>query len=36
VGARERALAAGCDEFDTKPVVFEWLVEKITRLLGER
>lgn len=35
-GARERALAAGCDEFDTKPVVFERLMEKITRLLGER
>jgi two-component system cell cycle response regulator DivK len=35
-GARERALAAGCDEFDTKPVVFERLMEKIMRLLGER
>jgi two-component system cell cycle response regulator DivK len=35
-GARERALAAGCDEFDTKPVVFDRLLEKITRLLDER
>ena len=35
-GARERALAAGCDEFDTKPVVFDRLLEKITRLLGQR
>jgi two-component system, cell cycle response regulator DivK len=35
-GARERALAAGCDDFDTKPVVFDRLLEKITRLLDER
>jgi len=34
-GARERALAAGCDEFDTKPVDFDRLLEKIERLLAE-
>jgi two-component system cell cycle response regulator DivK len=33
VGAREKALAAGCDEFDTKPVDFDRLLSKITRLL---
>src|SRR5262245_1621981 len=31
-GAREKALAAGCDEFDTKPVDFERLVKKIQSL----
>jgi two-component system cell cycle response regulator DivK len=35
-GVRERALAAGCDEFETKPVVFDRLLEKLERLLGER
>ena len=33
-GARENALAAGCDEFDTKPVEFDRLLEKVRRLLG--
>jgi two-component system, cell cycle response regulator DivK len=32
-GSREKALAAGCDEFDTKPVDFERLVGKIRQLL---
>ena len=32
-GARERALAAGCDEFDTKPVDFDRLLATIRRLL---
>jgi CheY-like chemotaxis protein len=32
-GAREKALAAGCDEFDTKPVEFERLLGKIRQLL---
>jgi two-component system cell cycle response regulator DivK len=30
---REKALAAGCEEFDTKPVEFERLLGKIRRLL---
>jgi two-component system, cell cycle response regulator DivK len=34
-GSREKALAAGCDEFDTKPVDFDRLLQKIDRLLGE-
>ena len=33
-GSREKALAAGCDEFDTKPVEFERLMGKVRRLLG--
>ena len=32
-GSRENALAAGCDEFDTKPVDFERLLGKIRQLL---
>lgn len=32
-GSREKALAAGCDEFDTKPVEFERLLGKIRGLL---
>ena len=35
-GAREKALAAGCDEFDTKPVEFERLVATIRRVLTAR
>ena len=33
-GEREKALAAGCDDFDTKPVELNRLVEKIERLAG--
>ena len=33
-GAREKAIEAGCDEFDIKPVEFERLLGKIRRLLG--
>jgi two-component system, cell cycle response regulator DivK len=33
-GDREKAIAAGCDDFDTKPVDFTRLVEKIEMLLG--
>jgi two-component system cell cycle response regulator DivK len=35
-GAREKALAAGCDEFDTKPIEFDRLVATIQRLLTDR
>jgi two-component system cell cycle response regulator DivK len=33
-GDRERALAAGCDDSDTKPVNLERLLAKIRALLG--
>lgn len=33
-GDRERALAAGCDDYDTKPVNFPRLLEKIRVLLS--
>ena len=33
-GEREKALAAGCDEFDTKPIEFERLVATVRRLLA--
>lgn len=33
---REEALAAGCDDFETKPIEFDRLVQKIQRLLGAR
>jgi CheY-like chemotaxis protein len=35
-GAREKALAAGCDEFDTKPIEFERLVATLRRVLAAR
>ena len=34
VGDREKAVEAGCDDFDTKPVEFPRLIEKIEVLLG--
>ena len=33
-GDRERALVAGCDDFDTKPVELDRLLGKIAALLG--
>jgi len=33
-GDKEKALAAGCDDFDTKPVEFERLLEKISAHLS--
>jgi two-component system cell cycle response regulator DivK len=35
-GSREKALAAGCDEFDTKPVDFDRLLKKIALVLGNQ
>ncbi len=32
-GDRERALEAGCNEFDTKPIEFDRLLSKMERLL---
>jgi CheY-like chemotaxis protein len=34
-GDREKALAAGCDDFDTKPVEFDRLIEKIENARGK-
>jgi CheY-like chemotaxis protein len=33
-GEREKAIAAGCNEFDTKPIEFERLVATVRRLLA--
>ena len=33
-GDRERALAAGCDDFDSKPIDFDRLLNKMKRLVG--
>ncbi|NJL04402.1 MAG: response regulator [Chloroflexaceae bacterium] len=35
-GDREKSLAAGCDEYETKPVDFARLLGKIERLLNDR
>jgi two-component system, cell cycle response regulator DivK len=33
---RERALAVGCNEFDSKPIEFDRLVATVRRILAER
>lgn len=35
-GDRDRAMQAGCDDYDTKPIEFPRLMEKIDRLLAAR
>jgi CheY-like chemotaxis protein len=34
-GDREKAIEAGCDDYDTKPVEFARLLQKIEALLGK-
>jgi CheY-like chemotaxis protein len=33
-GDREKAIEAGCDDYDTKPVELERLIGKMEKLLG--
>ena len=35
-GSREKALAAGCDDFDIKPIDFDRLINKISQILAKR
>src|SRR5260370_14081723 len=35
-GEREKALAAGCNEFDTKPIEFDRLIATVRRVLADR
>jgi len=35
-GDREKAIDAGCDDFDTKPIDFEKLLERMEALLARR
>jgi CheY-like chemotaxis protein len=35
VGDREKAIAAGCDDYDTKPIDFPRLLDKIEKILAK-
>ena len=35
-GERDKAIAAGCDEFDTKPIEFDRLVATVQRIVARR
>ena len=35
LGDREKAIGAGCDDYDTKPVEFQRLLGKIAAILGK-
>ena len=35
VGDRDKAIEAGCDDYDTKPIELPRLLEKINRLIGK-
>jgi CheY-like chemotaxis protein len=35
-GDREKAIEAGCDDYDTKPIDLPRLLEKITAVLGQK
>ena len=35
IGDRERAMAAGCDDYDTKPIEFQRLLEKMEKILAK-
>jgi len=35
-GDRDKAMSAGCDDYDTKPIELSRLLEKINRLLNEK
>ena len=35
-GEREKALAAGCNEYETKPIGFDRLVSTVRRILASR
>jgi two-component system, cell cycle response regulator DivK len=35
-GERDKAIAAGCDEFDTKPIEFDRLIATVQRIVARR
>jgi CheY-like chemotaxis protein len=35
VGDREKSIAVGCDDYDTKPIDLPRLLEKIERILAK-